>query len=289
MYFCPFAYLERIGEHFLSKFLAANEGKMAHPLAGQSRQSYCKTSRYRFNDYDHDQDRLRLVTTSSSRAPRLSKWYNEPKIPIHMNMSTMIRMKSKEKEITAKDDQEKNVVDRKVSTFSHSNSNPRRMFDYMQEKFEVIRDRKFVGSSYTKNLFWRVVAEHGNDGRTVSANPCGDGFSNSGMYQRVAAINVKGVSGCNLQYIEKISIQSKTKDEKAESGAGHHLQIRTGEGSMASCLNKLGDLSITKGNQGCGESNSEEWEKCKRKFKKITRKPVVVTCLKNSSIKYVRR
>ena len=253
--------------------------------AADQRKSYRKSARDQ-DDYERECSYLTPVAAAVNvGVPRSNKWYKDPKIPIHMNMSTMIRMKSKENE--SADDEEKEKGDapdmndnRKMSTFVVPKCN-RRMFDYMQQKFEVVRDEKFFGSSYTKNLFWKIVAEHENR-RSILASPCGDGgLPKNGTYQRVAAINVNGASGCNLQYIEKISIQSKAKSSESEA----YQQIRE---NPSSCADKFKNLRITKDDQGYGESGSDR-ETRKKKIKKSRKKPVVVTCLKNTSIKYVRK
>jgi len=196
-----------------------------------------------------------------------------------MNMSTMIRMKSKEKRRFT-EGEEDDYGSQKSLAFSPPRSN-RRMFDYMQEKFEVVKDEKFFGSAYTKNLFWRCVAEH-ESRRNISGNPCGDGFPENGTYKRVAAINVQAASGCNLQYIEKISIHSKTKN----ADEGRSQQVRDNSGT--NCVDKFRNLSVSKGDQGCGESG-REYKGGKKKIRKSSLKPVVVTCLKNTSIRYIKK
>ncbi len=130
----------------------------------------------------------------------------------------------------------------------------------------------FDDKSYIKNVFLSILSSR--DKGNLSANACGDGVHQ--VYHRVAALSIDDYrSGCNVKYVEEVSYQSESAE--ADDAASRRPQATLAKNDRA-----LADGKIFE------RENENRPASPKRKAKK-QKKPVVVTCLKNSSVKFVRK
>lgn len=236
-----------------------------------------------------------------------NKWYKEPKIPIQMNSSTLIRMK------TNSNAGLDNVVQKESNNQLTLNAltflkRDRRMSDFVQEKYEVMPKGvlPFDKNSYIKDVFSRVVCSGDNaslqEHRNIraSANPAGDSVSHSATYHRVSALSINDLkTGCNVKYFEQVSYHAKSSmkpetkymsNKTLENTSNiQNLQITSASESKlnSNLKSKLMPEEISHDNSHC-EDDSNYNALIKKKIRK-NKKPVVVTCLKNSSVKFVKR
>lgn len=264
-------------------------------------------SRERHQTYDNRVALPCLRKPASQEKNTSSKWYKEPKIPVQMTSSTLIRMKSNAN--CGLD----NVVRKESNNQLSLNAlsflkRERRMSDLVNEKYQIAPKGMlpFDKSSYIKDVFAKVVSS--GDSASLqehrictSANPSGDCASQSGSYHRVSALSINDFrSGCNVKYFEEVSFQAKKSPQLQPEGK--YVKMR----EIVDTATKMENLRITLPSRGI-QPEADHTRKCmpvvrcdssgddtnynvliKKKIRK-NKKPVVVTCLKNSTVKFVKR
>lgn len=245
-----------------------------------------------------------------------NKWYKEPKIPVQLNSSTLIRRKTNTNsglgDVVRKETN--NQLALNALTFLKRD---RRASDLVNEKYEVMPKGMlpFNKSSYIKDVLSKIVSSGDcaslQESRAVqrpAANPSGDGcgVDQSGTYHRVSALSINDLkSGCNLKYFEEVSFQAKTSTsgtKKQDIGAEVVTRLENVR-SMAQCTREwnstkseiLSKFSTPHQAIDQNDTNDSDYDDDSRhtlvikKKNKKTKKPVVVTCLKNSTVKYIKR
>lgn len=214
-----------------------------------------------------------------------SIWLQEPKIPIQMNMSTLIRMKNNELKRTSESNAHE-VGDRQVSTNMSCSPKSRGMFDYLKEKLETIHKDQPCNIEYSKNFLWKFMSTDESN-ISVSANPSGDGFLKNSTYHRVSAISVSDPrSGCNMQYVEKVSYESKTKPAAAKTNT--EANYDQGDACDSIKIQNLNISNSSKSREKVVDFVENSVDTRRKKIKK-QKKPVVVTFPRRTSIKYVKK
>ncbi|XP_065213089.1 uncharacterized protein LOC135840461 [Planococcus citri] len=298
-------------------------------------------SRRSLNELTPYKDRyLPSLENSPARAPTLkkstigqykpdtnSKWYQQPKIPVQLNSSTLIRRK------TNTNSSLDNVVRKESNNQLALNAltflkREQRASDLVNEKYEIVPKGMlpFDKSSYIKGVLSKIVSSGDNaslqgekSGQRPSANPSGDGVDQSGIYHRVSALSINDLkSGCNVKYFEEVSFQAKTSSsslkkhdietevvKKLENVRATMTQCTrewtmkpaesefmskfTASRQITSNQNDTSDYIDDNNNDDDGKEVKSKNEVVIKKKNKKNKKPVVVTCLKNSTVKYVKR
>lgn len=248
--------------------------------------------------------------TGSSRLPVSSKWFQDPKIPIRLNSSTLIRMKSKSLSANKEMDDSRTNNQLTVAALSFLKR------DRRMSNFEVAKGiSPFGDSSYVKSVFLNIVSHR--DHRAVvqaSANSFGDGVHTDATYHRIAAISLNDCkSGCNLKFVEHVSYkgaapsprtvdvdsagQSNTVVAASKNGANSFSMINLNAMLKQATLTEPKTMSNSGDTSDCDATSEDEQSvgirpqvtKKKKRVSRKHKKAVVVTSMKNSSLRLMRK
>ncbi|XKL63758.1 hypothetical protein PGB90_006122 [Kerria lacca] len=257
---------------------------------------------------------------SKSNKSKTNKWYRKPEIPVQVNLLTLIRMKSKNPVGLDELIRDKSTDKQLVMTAKSFLKRNHRMSEYNTTK----SISPFNSDSCIKDISVSIVANQDVNSAAIvsmSANPFGDGTYVNETYHRVSAFSVNDhKSGCNVKYMEQISVESKRNtilETKINADSiGNRLyettnvqtdfdcaaitkiskRIRNCDLDSRKSTSKNGSYTVDQNMEKCDEEQhrvdirkTQTTVTTSKKILKKNKKPVVVTCLKNSSLKFVRK
>lgn len=232
---------------------------------------------------------------SDNKREKLNKWYTEANIPIRMNSSTLIRIRNNSSNSGAfENTMRKSTNNNQLEVTANSYlKREQKMLEFRNQNCNIANtDPKktvmpFDKYSYIKNICLSIVSTRAEivslSRATISSiYPAGDSVTEG--YNSISALSINDLKfSCNVKFYEAVSFQSRKE-----------LENQRAECNAKICNNSYVKLIKQQVTPPISFTHTKGYPEQNRLLKikqciKKNKKPVVVTCLKNSSIKYVKR